>query len=119
QVLQDPDHAAAASVVRVTGNGHEVDGDRNGDGAQQIGHEDHGPAQDADQDQGTASVIPADLLPQLLHPAGDLLLVDQNLPDIRIQGGPPTKVVPILAQGRSEEHTSELQSRENLVCRLL
>src|SRR5690606_40548902 len=24
-----------------------------------------------------------------------------------------------LAQGRSEEHTSELQSRENLVCRLL
>src|SRR5207302_2084969 len=24
-----------------------------------------------------------------------------------------------IAQGRSEEHTSELQSRENLVCRLL
>src|SRR5690606_14881700 len=27
--------------------------------------------------------------------------------------------LPILAGGRSEEHTSELQSRENLVCRLL
>src|SRR5690606_40603901 len=26
---------------------------------------------------------------------------------------------PALARGRSEEHTSELQSRENLVCRLL
>src|SRR5690606_41755049 len=26
---------------------------------------------------------------------------------------------PFLDQGRSEEHTSELQSRENLVCRLL
>src|SRR5690606_42164968 len=25
----------------------------------------------------------------------------------------------LLARGRSEEHTSELQSRENLVCRLL
>src|SRR5207302_5054982 len=25
----------------------------------------------------------------------------------------------VLADGRSEEHTSELQSRENLVCRLL
>src|SRR5690606_40501832 len=25
----------------------------------------------------------------------------------------------IMAEGRSEEHTSELQSRENLVCRLL
>src|SRR5690606_41868069 len=25
----------------------------------------------------------------------------------------------VLARGRSEEHTSELQSRENLVCRLL
>src|SRR5690606_41581612 len=26
---------------------------------------------------------------------------------------------PVLRSGRSEEHTSELQSRENLVCRLL
>src|SRR5690606_40964591 len=26
---------------------------------------------------------------------------------------------PVWPQGRSEEHTSELQSRENLVCRLL
>src|SRR5690606_41891408 len=26
---------------------------------------------------------------------------------------------PLVAQNRSEEHTSELQSRENLVCRLL
>src|SRR5436309_10926548 len=27
--------------------------------------------------------------------------------------------IPVLCIGRSEEHTSELQSRENLVCRLL
>src|SRR5690606_41429844 len=30
-----------------------------------------------------------------------------------------TEIKPHNAQGRSEEHTSELQSRENLVCRLL
>src|SRR5690606_9626554 len=30
-----------------------------------------------------------------------------------------TSYVPQLIAGRSEEHTSELQSRENLVCRLL
>src|SRR5690606_42017936 len=31
----------------------------------------------------------------------------------------PTKTWPSSASKRSEEHTSELQSRENLVCRLL
>src|SRR5690606_39597835 len=30
-----------------------------------------------------------------------------------------TEVVGVLGRQRSEEHTSELQSRENLVCRLL
>src|SRR3712207_8545654 len=31
----------------------------------------------------------------------------------------PERVVPALLLGRSEEHTSELQSRQYLVCRLL
>src|SRR5690606_38394184 len=31
----------------------------------------------------------------------------------------PGPIVTVLEEGRSEEHTSELQSRENLVCRLL
>src|SRR5690606_41455266 len=35
-----------------------------------------------------------------------------------IWGGKPVRVK-LLPQSRSEEHTSELQSRENLVCRLL
>src|SRR3712207_7544397 len=34
------------------------------------------------------------------------------------EGGRPGVVVPVV-QGRSEEHTSELQSRQYLVCRLL
>src|SRR5690606_42048471 len=32
---------------------------------------------------------------------------------------PPVRSIRFFAQNRSEEHTSELQSRENLVCRLL
>src|SRR5438552_8640824 len=33
--------------------------------------------------------------------------------------GPPAVVLPVMAYGRSEEHTSELQSPDHLVCRLL
>src|SRR5690606_41278238 len=38
-------------------------------------------------------------------------------PDVTVQGGMLAKISSIYP--RSEEHTSELQSRENLVCRLL
>src|SRR5690606_42009263 len=40
---------------------------------------------------------------------------------IRLNGGGPEQATPVSepAAERSEEHTSELQSRENLVCRLL
>src|SRR5690606_41275509 len=41
----------------------------------------------------------------------DLLMSDRDIEDDTDQG--------LVRQGRSEEHTSELQSRENLVCRLL
>src|SRR5690606_41465655 len=42
-----------------------------------------------------------------------------NRPVIFAGLGARGAVGPILALARSEEHTSELQSRENLVCRLL
>src|SRR3712207_7698931 len=32
---------------------------------------------------------------------------------------PPHQYLPVVRDGRSEEHTSELQSRQYLVCRLL
>src|SRR3712207_7466752 len=35
------------------------------------------------------------------------------------QGQPPSGLLPAVGHGRSEEHTSELQSRQYLVCRLL
>src|SRR5690349_23706523 len=37
----------------------------------------------------------------------------------RVHGGPPALAEPAVANSRSEEHTSELQSRRDLVCRLL
>src|SRR5690606_40051111 len=47
-------------------------------------------------------------------------IVDQNTPAVHLHEqaahSPGAKVTFV---GRSEEHTSELQSRENLVCRLL
>src|SRR5690606_42125384 len=53
------------------------------------------------------------------NPAHPMLLHLVQLGDryaLGLQGFPPC--MPVVAR-RSEEHTSELQSRENLVCRLL
>src|SRR5690606_6348033 len=41
------------------------------------------------------------------------------LPPLLTQQAFDRGLFPLAADGRSEEHTSELQSRENLVCRLL
>src|SRR5690606_41926493 len=50
-------------------------------------------------------------------PARTLVAVRAIAP---VAGNPPNSAEPMLATPwRSEEHTSELQSRENLVCRLL
>src|SRR3712207_7134609 len=50
--------------------------------------------------------------------AGDVLAVREDAPDY---GVPAPAVIPVLGNAwrRSEEHTSELQSRQYLVCRLL
>src|SRR2546421_2351799 len=49
----------------------------------------------------------------------DLIVVSQNIFDINPHNIGATKVVTTIVGGRSEEHTSELQSRSDLVCRLL
>src|SRR5690606_39888829 len=54
-----------------------------------------------------------ELLAQLLH------LVDQGLVDAGGDGAEAHAVFGDREHPRSEEHTSELQSRENLVCRQL
>src|SRR2546422_7533803 len=50
------------------------------------------------------------------HPPG-VEAADRPLP--RDAGGPRLRRAPAAPAGRSEEHTSELQSRLHLVCRLL
>src|SRR3712207_8700894 len=64
----------------------------------------------------------------LLHlPAGEAVglagaRTDRPLPAQPVGRAGPVEQVgvePVLARGRSEEHTSELQSRQYLVCRLL
>src|SRR5690606_40493981 len=55
----------------------------------------------------------------------DVLLIAYKADEYKDQLSNPHKMMEYLASGkmivatRSEEHTSELQSRENLVCRLL
>src|SRR5258707_9620849 len=54
---------------------------------------------------------------------GELHLVRKQLPQLQatqsVSQGGQTPVPPAQKQTRSEEHTSELQSRQYLVCRLL
>src|SRR5690606_39390137 len=50
----------------------------------------------------------------------DVLLVDHLAPAGALEwAAPGAEIVDVSKMPRSEEHTSELQSRENLVCRLL
>ena len=44
---------------------------------------------------------------------------DEFVPDFKVVCGPQTNVEGLRYGNRSEEHTSELQSPDNLVCRLL
>src|SRR5690242_21410879 len=53
------------------------------------------------------------------HPGGDTLLTVDRRQDGAVVAGLGLDVVLPVLHGRSEEHTSELQSHVNLVCRLL
>src|SRR5206468_11374954 len=46
-------------------------------------------------------------------------IVKTELSEVKAEFATPRKTVIIEQEGRSEEHTSELQSRSDLVCRLL
>src|SRR2546430_3753732 len=56
---------------------------------------------------------------EIVAAAPKLVLDDFQLGDVDVQLGAAAIFHPPLADHRSEEHTSELQSQSNLVCRLL
>src|SRR5690606_41370903 len=58
-------------------------------------------------------------VPRGLHQAADEQQPDQRDGNEDLPAQAHDLVVAEPGEGRSEEHTSELQSRENLVCRLL
>src|SRR2546430_3349381 len=65
-----------------------------------------------------STLFPYTTLFRSLHPPAHLLhgTNSRAAPVFRPRGGPPhSRQIPL----RSEEHTSELQSQSNLVCRLL
>src|SRR2546430_5173161 len=62
--------------------------------------------------EGTEKLVPH------VEPIGRLEIV-RRLDRIRAIAGNPATEAPHYLQTRSEEHTSELQSQSNLVCRLL
>src|SRR5690606_41892212 len=64
--------------------------------------------------QTAESLVEADPCPALT-PVPAAGVPDPDALDARRSTGPPL----VRTNSRSEEHTSELQSRENLVCRLL
>src|SRR5207302_7050270 len=63
----------------------------------------------------------SDLVPHLAGVAGGIgfIVRGAKIPEPWLAGRAPFPGLPEDADQRSEEHTSELQSRENLVCRLL
>src|SRR3712207_8813970 len=70
----------------------------------------------------TGSTVPSVTIPQgwvaATVLAGPRIRCD-DLPEGRMAASPTPISAEVSADGRSEEHTSELQSRQYLVCRLL
>src|SRR2546430_12663256 len=54
-----------------------------------------------------------------LFPYNDALPISRHGPALPEEAGRGHRLVPQAHRARSEEHTSELQSQSNLVCRLL
>src|SRR5256885_5017917 len=84
---------------------------RSGQGLRQRGHRLGVPVELAERRPEGDQAVAAELV-GLLRPL-------QRLPDRLLRLGVPAGPERLLAGGRSEEHTSELQSPCNLVCRLL
>src|SRR5206468_4803184 len=85
EVLEDADDARGVGRVAVARDRHEVDLARNGQVAHQVGHEEDGALEHADQEQVAALVVGRDLRAELGDARSERLLVDQDLADGPLQ----------------------------------
>src|SRR5580658_6805859 len=73
EVLDDAHHARGLGGAPVGGHGHEVDVDRQGDGAAEVAHEEHGALEHGDEERGLVGVVPGDVGAQLGDPCGEVV----------------------------------------------
>ncbi len=78
-VFDEFDGSAGDASAAVAGDGDEVEGVVDLDGAGEVGEEDGSAFEDADEDDGLAFVVFGDLGADLAGAVGDLLFGDENL----------------------------------------
>ena len=81
EVLEDADDARGVDARAVARDGHEVDLARDVDPAHEVGHEEDGALEDADEQEVAAAVVVADLGAELGDPPLEGVLVDEDLRD--------------------------------------
>src|SRR5690606_15186571 len=84
EVLHDADDAAGAGGAAVRRHRHEVDLDVEVDGLGQVGHEEEGALQHADQQGRPTGVVLGDLVAELGDPVLQLLRADHALPQLGV-----------------------------------
>src|SRR5436305_2359087 len=85
QVLEDPNDARAVGRGAVTGDRHEVDLAWHRQLPHQVGHEEHGALEDADQQRLSAGVVARDLVAELLDARTERVLLDEDLADAPLE----------------------------------
>ena len=85
EVLGDLDLTGGGGAGAIGGHGHKVHSAGQVDPAAQVRHKDEGAAQDTDEDDLLPLVVLGDLPGDLIHPAGQLLLAEEDLLNIFFQ----------------------------------
>ena len=84
EVLEDPHHAGGLGRGAVGGDGHEVDLAVHVEVAHEVGEEEDGALEHADQQQVLAGVVARDLGRHLLDPVLELVGLDDDLADVLV-----------------------------------
>lgn len=85
EILGDLDLAGGGGTGAIGGDGHKVHGTGQIDPAAQVRHKDEGAPKDADEDDLLPMIVLGDLPGDLIHPAGQLLLTEEDLLNVFFQ----------------------------------